>query len=76
MQSLGHMTQGLKYDWPKEYVPQKMRFVPQNATQFNKFPWSNSYSVFEPNLYPNRAFVPQFSLNLVNFLEISKLLAL
>ena len=27
-QSLGHRTQGLEYERPKEYVPQKMRFVP------------------------------------------------
>ena len=45
VQSLGHMTQGLEYDWPKEYVPQKMRFVPQNATQFNNFSRSNSYKI-------------------------------
>ena len=31
---------------------------------------------FAANLYLNRVFIPQFSLNLVNFLEISKFLAL
>ena len=27
VQSLGHMTQGLEYDWPKEYVPHDQTLI-------------------------------------------------
>ena len=32
VQSLGHTKQWLEHDWPKDYVPQKLIFVPQNVT--------------------------------------------
>ena len=67
-----------EYKKPYQNIYPKMRYISQNVTQNQQFStvkllWN---SVFEPNLYLNKVFIPQFSLDLVIFLEISKLLDL
>ena len=76
-QSLAHVTSEFEGDWSSSFVPQIWRCDTKCDT-IEEFFYGQSYIkyIFKPKLWQNMSFVPQFNLNLVNFLEISNFLAL